>query len=110
MVKVVESEDIERFYKVNKLTFERQSEKIPYSLDLIKKIDETLSNKKQRKILLTKDQKGQIHAGIYLVWDQKCVYNLMLGANTDLRSSGAIQLLLWEGIQLAAYRQSRTDL
>ena len=108
-LEIIESDDIELFYAINQLTFHRQSKKVPYSLEFIIKIDKVLYSRKQRKILLAKDQNNQIHAGIYLVWDAKTVYNLMLGADTELRNSGAVQLLLWTGIQLASKKNCTFD-
>ena len=109
IVKLVETDDIELFYKINQQTFERQAIKTPYSLAFLKKLDQALSKRKQRKIILAIDEKNRYHGGIYLIWDDKVVYNWLLGANTDLRSSGAIQALLWEGIQLAAAKKCTFD-
>jgi len=109
IVNIVETDDIELFYQINQLSFERQSIKIPYSLDFIIKLDDALSKRKQRKILLAKDEENRYHAAIYLIWDDTTIYNLMLGADKKLRTSGAVQLLLWEGIQLAAAKNSTFD-
>lgn len=109
IVEIIETDDIELFYKINQLTFERQGIKMPYSLAFLKKMDEALFERKQRKILLARDQENLYHGGIYLIWDEVTVYNLLLGADTSLRSSGAIQLLLWEGIQFAAAKKCTFD-
>lgn len=98
---LTESFSATAFYELNKLSFDRQELKMPYSLDFFQKLDKALSEKGQRKILIVRDQEGIAHAGIYLVWDQKTLYNLALGGDATLRKSGAIQLLLWKGIQLA---------
>jgi GNAT acetyltransferase-like protein len=108
-VELIETDDIELFYKINQLTFERQGLKMPYSLAFLKKIDAALFKRKQRKILLARDVENRYHAGIYLVWDKKTVYNLLLGADTKLRNSGAVQRLLWEGIQIAAAKKRTFD-
>lgn len=97
------------FFRINQLTFERQGMKTPYTFDFFKDLDEALSIRGQRKILLAKDLTGQTHAAIYLVWDENTIYNLGLGADTQLRKSGAIQLLLWEGIQLANTKNLNFD-
>lgn len=108
-LEIIETDDIVLFYKINQLTFERQGKELPYSFDLLKNLDAPLTAKKQRKIFLAKDQDGNHHAAIYLVWDDATVYNLMLGADTRLRSSGAVQWLLWNGIELAASMQRSFD-
>ena len=36
------------------------------------------------------------------MWDKESSYNLVLGVDENLRSSGAAQLLMWEAIKLAS--------
>ena len=108
-LEVIETSDVEAFYNVNKLTFERQSIQIPYTLGFIKHLDEALSIEGRRKILLAKDKEGNIHAGVYLIWDNNTVYYLMGGADPDLRSSGATPYLLWEGVKFALNNKKDFD-
>ncbi len=89
------------FYQINQQSFQRQGLSIPYSWSFFETLDRELDQRGQREILLAVDAEGEVHAGIYLVRDQQTFYNLALGGNTDLRKSGAIQLLLWQGIQMA---------
>lgn len=93
---------IDIFYKINKLTFDRQNIKIPYSLSFIRRHDEILSNLKKRKIFYAEDSGGQIHSALYLTWDNSCSYVHMIGEDPDLRSSGAGILLIWEAIKYTA--------
>jgi lipid II:glycine glycyltransferase (peptidoglycan interpeptide bridge formation enzyme) len=103
------SNDIERFYNINKRTFERQQLSVSYSLDFIKKVDAVVVQKNQRRIYFAKSVDSDItsthddlqpyHAAIYVVWDQNCMYFLIGGSIEDLRSSGAMSLLLWSAIQ-----------
>lgn len=101
--------DLTAFYQLNQQSFERQSLRIPYSFELIQELDKILSQKKQRIIYIAKDQNNQPHAAIYLAWDDTTIYNLMIGVNTQLRSSGAVQLLLWKGIELAVDKNLNFD-
>ena len=109
IVNITESSDVNLFYQLNRLSFERQSKSVPYTLKLIEELDNALSKRKQRKILIATDQNGHHHAAIYLVWDSKTVYNLMMGADTKLRNSGAVQLLLFEGIKFASSTKRNFD-
>ena len=106
---ISETQDLELFYELNKKSFQRQNVRIPYSLLFLKKIDEALTARNQRTIFIAKDKEGNKHAGIYLAWDEETMYSLMIGADTNLRSSGAVQLLLWEGIQLAIKKNLNFD-
>jgi len=101
-ITVTESDDVELFYKINSLTFKRQNKKVPYSLAYVKQIDEACRKNDCRKILFAKDASGNVHAAVYIVWDNESAYYLMGGADEIFKSSGAYSLLLWNGIQIAA--------
>jgi hypothetical protein len=101
-LKTINSSDIEKFYEINSLTFNRQDQKTPYSLEFIKDLDSACVKEKRRKILLAEDKQKRTHAGIYLVWDNKEMYYLMGGGDPELRNSGATSLLMWEAIKLAS--------
>jgi Acetyltransferase (GNAT) domain len=109
VLKVTETEDLELFYRINKLTFDRQSKQVPYTLHFLETLDKVLTNKNQRKIFVAKDNLENYHAVIYLIWDDKTVYNWLLGADSKHRKSGAVQLLLWEGIRFAAFKNCNFD-
>ncbi|MEO1517216.1 MAG: GNAT family N-acetyltransferase [Bacteroidota bacterium] len=94
-----ESEEVEILYDLSQQSFTRQSLPIPYSLAYLQRLDDALKRRQQRKILLVRDEQKRVHAAMYLLWDNRMTYNLVLGANTDLRSSGAVQYLLWQGIR-----------
>ncbi len=108
-IEVIESEDINLFYKLQKKSFERQSKAVPYSFDFLKKIDQVLKKNSRRKIFIAKDKEGNPHAGIYLLWDDRTVYNLLQGADPQFGSSGAIKTLLWKSIQFAQKHQKAFD-
>ncbi len=95
--------DISAFYEVNKKTFDRQNIPMPYSFDFIKKLDNELTNRNLRTIYFAKDKvTGENHGVIYVVRDAQSAYCIMIGGDTQLRTSGAIPLLLWTAIQDAA--------
>jgi hypothetical protein len=99
---ITESDDIELFYKINSLTFNRQNKKIPYSLSYVKQIDQACKQNDCRKILFAKDNEGNIHAAVYIVWDNQSAYYLMGGSDETFKSSGAYSLLLWSAIKTSA--------
>jgi lipid II:glycine glycyltransferase (peptidoglycan interpeptide bridge formation enzyme) len=99
-ITIEESNDIDIFYDTINKTFERQKLSNPTSKNLISNIYKALPE--NSKILLAKDESESLHAAHFLVWDDKCAYNLMLGGDTELRSSGAIPLLLWNSIKTAS--------
>lgn len=108
-VKVISNDDIELFYNVNKLTFERQSLKIPYSLEFLINLDSVLQQRNARKIFFAKDQQDRIHSAIYIVWDENSAYYLMGGGDPNLRNSGATSLLIWTAINYISDKTRRFD-
>ncbi|MCY1460607.1 Acetyltransferase (GNAT) domain protein [compost metagenome] len=76
--------------------------KVPYSRDLVKRIDDACAERKRRAILIAEDPEGRRHAGVYIVWDQNSAYYIMGGGDPELRNSGATSLCMWEAIKLAS--------
>lgn len=100
-VEIGESLDLGRFIHFNQEVFARQGLKLPYSQELLKRIDSACGGRGVRKILFAEDAKENVHAAVYLVWDETTCYYLMSGADSELRSSGAGTLLMWESIKFA---------
>lgn len=101
IVQIKDGMDIETFYEMNQQTFKRQNLAIPYSFEIVKKLDEACEKRNARKILYAVDKFGQVHSSAYFVWDDRSVYYLMSGSNPNLRSSQSLTYLLFEGIKLA---------
>lgn len=99
LVTITSEKTLEDFYLVNKMTFERQKIKIPYSYKLIEEKDKALSSRNSRKIFFAVDEQERIHSALYLIWDSRSSYVHMVGEDPDLRNSGAGSLLIWEAIQ-----------
>lgn len=108
-IEIEETLDVERFYEVNSKSFERQGVQIPYSLEMVAKIDAAARAHGGCRITVAKDSLGRDHAGDFLVYDEQCAISLLGGADTELRSSGAKPLIQWESILHAADVTSRFD-
>lgn len=102
IVKVSDEGSIEDFYRINKMSFDRQKIKIPYSLQFLKDKDVVLEQIGCRKMFFAIDETGKIHAVLYLIWDEGSSYVHLVGEDPELRSSGAGILLLWEAIRFTA--------
>lgn len=100
-LRVREAKSIEEFYKINKMTFLRQGQVIPYSLDFVKRIDQACNLRNARRTFLAEDGEGRVHAAVYLIWDENSAYYLMGGGDPKLRNSGATSLCMWEAIRFA---------
>jgi len=93
---------IEDFIRLNELTFSRQGTKMPYSSDLVRRLDSACAERGVRKMFFAEDAEGCVHAALYIIWDSEAAYNLMLGSDPDVRGSGASTLVMWEAIKFAS--------
>lgn len=93
---------IERFLDLHEATFRRQGLPLPYSRDLVRRLDRACAAQDARRIFHAEDAQGRVHAAVYVVFDDRCAYYLMSGSDAELRKSGALALLLWRAIRFAA--------
>lgn len=101
-LQVIESDDLEAFLHLNELTFARQNLPLPYSKELVRRIDAACKLRSARKIFLTIDSRGRIHAGRYVVYNKQAACALMDGSDPELRQSGGLPLAVWESIKFAS--------
>ena len=94
--------DVERFLDINEKTFLRQQRKLPYSRELVKRIDSAARDQNASQIFYAEDSTGRIHAAIYILWDEQSAYYMMGGEDPELRNSEASSLLMWRAIQFAS--------
>lgn len=109
LVRVDQDDDIEKFYEINRRTFQRQQLTMPYSLQMLKRLDQACAERQCRKMWFAVDRDGNIHCSLYLVWDEHSAYYLMGGGDPVLRNSGAMSLLMWEAIRYAPGVTRRFD-
>ncbi|WP_066890612.1 GNAT family N-acetyltransferase [Clostridium nigeriense] len=101
VVKVKKGMTVEEFYKINKMTFDRKNMEMPYDISTLKKIDKVCNDRNCREIFYAEDEKNNIHAAIYVVWDKESMYYLLGGINPDYKNSNSTSLLLLEAIKSA---------
>jgi hypothetical protein len=96
------SEDIDGFIELNEEVFRRRGRALPYSRELVTRLDKACRQHGARKIWIATDHGNRIHAAIYVVWDRSSAYYLMGGVAPEFRTTGAASLLLWEAIRHAS--------
>lgn len=101
-VKIEEPRDPKEFFQLLGKTFERKGMDQPYDLKLFNKLVEECFSKKCCSILLARDSSGNVHAGMFLVWDDQCVYYMAGGVDDKFKKSGAMTLLFDRAIEFAA--------
>lgn len=107
-VEIIQSSNVEQFYKLNKLTFIRQQREIAYDLDFVKNLYEKLSKYNAVKIYFAK-YKNRVVAANFLVEDKNCVYYLMGGIEPKYGDIGAMDLIQYESIKYALLKGKSFD-
>ena len=105
-IKAYESNELEKFYKLNEMTFKRQGLSIPYSYEFIKRIYHSINQ--NTKIFFAEHEKKVI-AVIFLIFDEKRVYYLMGGIHPAYKNLGAMDLLQYESIKFALENNLKYD-
>ena len=100
---------VERFLDINTLSFKRQGLELPYSRELVWRLDVACAERQARRMFFAEDGQGRLHAALYIVWNEDSAYYLMSGIDPDLRNSGAMSLLVWEALQFAATVTKKFD-
>jgi hypothetical protein len=108
-VEVVRSDDVELLIELNRKTFDRQHMDLPYSAETLQRVDAACTARNARHIYFARDEHKRIHAAVYTVFDDRCAYYLLGGADPALRNSGAGSLLLWNAILDAAKTSASFD-
>lgn len=94
--------DMETFYKINTKTFERQNINVSFSLELLKNLDKVCKKNNCSKIFYAIDKFENIHAAIYIIWDENAAYYLLGGGDPKYRNSQATSLLMVEAIKYSS--------
>jgi hypothetical protein len=100
-VEVREDLGLDRFYAIWAKTFTRLDLPVPISMAQLERIDAACTARGARLMTFAHDEADRVHAVSYVVWDRNAAFNLLGGADPELRTSGASSLLMWEAIMRA---------
>ncbi len=100
-VVVFESDDIEKFLELNKMTFDRQNLDMPYTFEFVKKLYAVCKENNSVKMYFAKDSDENIIAANFLVYDENTVYYLMGGIDPENRDLGGMDVVQYESIKFA---------
>jgi hypothetical protein len=109
IVSISLSDDCEQFYDFVSTTLSLKNVSLPFNKDWFVRLNKVLFERKQRTIYFAKDDVGNIHAAIYVVWDNTTTYLLLTGVNRQFSNSAALSLLIWRAIQEASIRGHSFD-
>lgn len=108
-IKILDNLPIDEFIDLNDKTFKRQGIKAPYTRALVKELATKAKERGQCRWFIAKDENGNNHAGVLIVWDKNSAYYLMGGGDPELRNSGATSLCMWEAIMYSSKFVDRFD-
>ncbi len=97
-IKVENSDDYNLVYRFVSLTYKRQGLKFRIPFNDLKILDDAILENGNRIIFKAID-KTQIHAVLYVAFNDKSAYYLLSGSDPDLRRMGGHTLVLWEAIK-----------
>lgn len=99
----------EEFYENHKHSLEKLHDQISYPFELFKRIYHAAYERKQGKIICCKDSEGQIHAALFVIWDNQSAYDLISTIDPDFRNSGAASLAVYEIIKYCSDKVKSFD-
>lgn len=101
-VNVFESDNFRNPLKLMQRSVSQQGASLNISEAYAEKIDKACQQHQSRLILEAKDETGNLHAALYLVFDQQSMHYLYGGYEQTFADSGAMSLLFWKAIQVAS--------
>jgi len=87
------------FYRHLKQNLNASGHNVYYSEELFLRLFEASKSRKQGCTIAAIDESMNLHAALFIVWDENCAYNLISTINPKFRSSGASSLVFWEAIK-----------
>lgn len=100
--------DLDAFLAVNAKSFKRQDMEAP-DPGIIRRLEDACAPRGARRIIGAVDEQGRVHAGAYIVHDERCAYYLLGGMDESLRDSQAMSLVMWEAIRHAGRVSRKFD-
>lgn len=98
-LKVVELHDLQVFYTMAKMTYERKGLRIGYSFELLNSFHLALKKNNACKIFQVIDENNNIHAVNYIIYDKHEAYYWLGASDSQYRNIGGHTFLIWETIK-----------
>ncbi len=104
-VAVNNSEDL---FQAVTWTYSRQSKNVPGN-EVMNRIVRTAIERGFGKVFSAHDKEGNLHAALFVVWDNVRAYYLMGGGHPLYRKSGAMAYLMWNAINFVSDKVKSFD-
>jgi hypothetical protein len=100
---------IDEVYRCECQSFQRQGRKPSHSESLLRTLYGSAKENDSGACFAVVDREGTVYSARLLVWDKNRAYNIVAGADTRLRGSGANSLGVWSAIQFVEPRSRSFD-
>ena len=97
------------FYDNHRMTLAQQGDKISYSFDVFQRLYERGYQYNAARTIAAFDAQDNLHAALFVVWDQNSAYDLISTIDHHYRNSGAASLLIREIIKDVAGKTKKFD-
>jgi lipid II:glycine glycyltransferase (peptidoglycan interpeptide bridge formation enzyme) len=98
--------DINILYQIKAKSYQFNKQPFNISKDYITNIFSYCTKKKCGELIIAKDDLENIHAAAFFIWDDNTTYYLLGASDPLYKNSGAMSLLMWEGIQRSVKRST----
>jgi hypothetical protein len=106
---IFESEDIDALLDLHERSFAHRGLAAPRRRTYVRTVVEGALRAGKARLMLARDEQGNLHAANLLVFDQRSAHYLLGGSDARFRTSGAASLLMWDAIRFAATRSRVFD-
>lgn len=89
----------EDMYENHQYTLGKQGDSVSYPKETFFRLYDAVYSREQGRTIWAGDSNGNIHAVLFVIWDQMSAYDLISSIDPDFRNSGAASLLVKEIIQ-----------
>lgn len=101
-VTVFEADDIYLFFQLHEKTFVKQNKKVLIPFKAFEQTWNTCKKNKSGKLLFARDEEGNVHAALFLTFDEEQAYYLSGGTDSQYYGSGAMSLLMHTAIKISS--------
>lgn len=91
----------EEFYEKHQSVFHRQGLAHPFSKTFWLRVQKAAAEHEAGQMFCARDSEGNIHSILFLIWDERYVYQLFGGYMPEYSSSQSYPALIYHGIHLA---------
>ena len=100
-VKISSDIDYKEFYRLHESVFAKQGLKCPFSFELWERLYKAAKEHDSCEMYCGIDEESNVHALLFLIWDDRYVYHLLGGAMPEFTNTQAYAALTYYGINKA---------